>query len=53
MFDTFQDPRLNTSGYGTLKSDHFINAYENHNGHLFSDYTHNRGDETLEYPAEK
>ncbi|KAK3097451.1 hypothetical protein FSP39_009740 [Pinctada imbricata] len=44
-----KDPRLPSSNYGTLKSDNFINAYENHNGHLFSDYTH-RGDET--FPTE-
>ncbi|XP_056011083.1 kin of IRRE-like protein 3 isoform X2 [Ostrea edulis] len=44
--NVYNDPRINSSGYGTLKSDHIINGYENHNGHLFSDYTH-RSDESL------
>ena len=35
-----------TSGYGTLRSENYINAYDNHNGHLFSDYIH-RSDETI------
>lgn len=47
--NVYNDPRLNTSGYGTLKSDNIINGYENHNGHLFSDYTH-RSDES--FPVE-
>lgn len=35
-----------TSGYGTLRSENYINGYDNHNGHLFSDYIH-RSDETV------
>ncbi|XP_071176176.1 irregular chiasm C-roughest protein-like [Mytilus edulis] len=35
-----------TSGYGTLRSENYINGYDNHNGHLFSDYIH-RSDETI------
>lgn len=35
-----------TSGYGTLRSEHYGNGYDNHNGHLFSDYIH-RSDETV------
>ena len=46
VFLHFQDPKLNSSGYGTLASDNYIiNAYDNHNtqpngGPLYSDYTH-------------
>ncbi|XP_061188974.1 kin of IRRE-like protein 1 [Saccostrea echinata] len=47
--NVYNDPRINSSGYGTLKSDQIINGYENHNGHLFSDYTH-RSDES--FPVE-
>ncbi|XP_060078251.1 kin of IRRE-like protein 1 isoform X2 [Ylistrum balloti] len=46
-----QEHKLNSSGYGTLTSDNYINAYDHHNGGpLFSDYVH-RTDEAL--PAER
>ncbi|XP_022323502.2 kin of IRRE-like protein 1 isoform X1 [Crassostrea virginica] len=47
--NVYNQPRINTSGYGTLKSDQIINGYENHNGNLFSDYIH-RSDES--FPVE-